>query len=316
MKYRQLGDTGLKVSVVGLGTNQFGGKVSQEEAGEILALAADCGVNFIDTADIYQGGASEAAIGEALEGRRGDFVIATKVGLRSGKGPNDGGASRKHIMDSVHRSLCRLRTDHIDLYQIHTWDDATPPDETLRALDDLVTGGKVRYVGVSNWNAWQLCLGVSLAEMNGWARIASVQPHYNLLVRQVEEELIPCCEHFGVGIIPYFPLAGGFLTGKYRRGESAPEGSRGESSEYVQEFLTDPHYGVIEELEEYAGVQGFSPSQLAIAWLLAQPQVASVISGVTSAEHLEENVAAANWGMSYEEERKIRGMVERARELT
>lgn len=311
MKYRQLGDSGLKVSAVGLGTNQFGGKVSQEEVNEILAVSADCGVNFIDTADIYQGGASEAAIGEALEGKRGDFVIATKVGLRSGAGPNDGGASRKHIMDSVQRSLCRLRTDHIDLYQIHAWDDVTPTEETLRALDDLVTEGKVRYVGVSNWSAWQLCLGVSLAEMNGWVRVASVQPHYNLLVRGIEEELIPCCEHFGVGVIPYYPLAGGFLTGKYRKDEAAPEGSRGEDSEYVQNFLTDRYYDAIEELEEYAGVQGFSPTQLAIAWLLAQPQVASVISGVTSIQHLEENVGAANWNMSYEEERKIRGMVER-----
>ena len=311
MKYRQLGDSGLKVSAVGLGTNQFGGKVSQEEVNEILAVSADCGVNFIDTADIYQGGASEAAIGEALEGKRGDFVIATKVGLRSGAGPNDGGASRKHIMDSVQRSLCRLRTDHIDLYQIHAWDDVTPTEETLRALDDLVTEGKVRYVGVSNWSAWQLCLGVSLAEMNGWVRVASVQPHYNLLVRGIEEELIPCCEHFGVGVIPYYPLAGGFLTGKYRKDEAAPEGSRGEDSEYVQNFLADRYYDAIEELEEYAGVQGFSPTQLAIAWLLAQPQVASVISGVTSIQHLEENVGAANWNMSYEEERKIRGMVER-----
>ena len=311
MKYRQLGDSGLKVSAVGLGTNQFGGKVSQEEVNEILAVSADCGVNFIDTADIYQGGASEAAIGEALEGKRGDFVIATKVGLKSGAGPNDGGASRKHIMDSVQRSLCRLRTDHIDLYQIHAWDDVTPTEETLRALDDLVTEGKVRYVGVSNWSAWQLCLGVSLAEMNGWVRVASVQPHYNLLVRGIEEELIPCCEHFGVGVIPYYPLAGGFLTGKYRKDEAAPEGSRGEDSEYVQNFLADRYYDAIEELEEYAGVQGFSPTQLAIAWLLAQPQVASVISGVTSIQHLEENVGAANWNMSYEEERKIRGMVER-----
>ncbi len=311
MKYRQLGDSGLKVSAVGLGTNQFGGKVSQEEVNEILAMSADCGVNFIDTADIYQGGASEAAIGEALEGKRGDFVIATKVGLRSGAGPNDGGASRKHIMDSVQRSLCRLRTDHIDLYQVHAWDDVTPTEETLRALDDLVTEGKVRYVGVSNWNAWQLCLGVSLAQMNGWVRVASVQPHYNLLVRGVEEELIPCCEYFGVGVIPYFPLAGGFLTGKYRKDEAAPKGSRGEDSEYVQNFLADRYYDAIEELEEYAGVQGFSPTQLAIAWLLAQPQVASVISGVTSLQHLEENVGAANWNMSYEEERKIRGMVER-----
>ncbi len=311
MKYRQLGDSGLKVSAVGLGTNQFGGKVSQEEVNEILAVSADCGVNFIDTADIYQGGASEAAIGEALEGKRGDFVIATKVGLKSGAGPNDGGASRKHIMDSVQRSLCRLRTDNIDLYQIHAWDDVTPTEETLRALDDLVTEGKVRYVGVSNWSAWQLCLGVSLAEMNGWVRVASVQPHYNLLVRGIEEELIPCCEHFGVGVIPYYPLAGGFLTGKYRKDEAAPEGSRGEDSEYVQNFLADRYYDAIEELEEYAGVQGFSPTQLAIAWLLAQPQVASVISGVTSIQHLEENVGAANWNMSYEEERKIRGMVER-----
>ncbi|MFO8060956.1 MAG: aldo/keto reductase [Bacillota bacterium] len=312
MKYRRLGDTGLKVSVVGLGSNQFGGKVSSEEVREILAVAADCGINFVDTADIYQGGASETAIGEALKGRRDDFVVATKVGLEAGNGPNDRGASRRHILDSVRRSLRRLGTDYIDLYQMHTWDDETPPEETLRTLDDLVSSGTVRYIGVSNWNAWQLCLGAGLAESRGWSRIASVQPHYNLLAWQVEEELIPCCRHFGVGVIPYFPLAGGFLTGKYRRGEAAPEGSRGESSEYVQRFLAEPYYDVMEQLEEYAGVCGFSPGQLAIAWLLAQPQVASVIAGVTSIDHLEENAGAANWGMTYEEERKIRGIVERA----
>lgn len=309
MRYRTLGDTGMKVSVVGLGTNQFGGKVSQKQVDELLSAALDAGLNFIDTANIYQGGASEEAIGNALAGRRGQVIIATKAGMKMGEGPNETGASRKHIFDAVEDSLRRLQTDYIDLYQIHQWDPDTPVGETMRALEDLVRQGKVRYIGVSNFSAWQLCLGQGICRDNGCSPIASVQPHYNLLHRQAEEQLLPCCEHLGVGVLPYFPLAGGFLTGKYRRGEDPPEGSRGQRSDYVQQFFTDQYFDAVENLQKYAEERGYNLAQLAIAWLAAQPQVSSVIAGVTSLGHLQSNIRAAEWEMTPGEDEKTREMV-------
>ncbi len=311
MRYRTLGDTGMKVSVVGIGTNQFGGKVSQKQVDEILAAALDAGVNFIDTANIYQGGASEEAIGNALAGRRSEVIIATKAGMKMGDGPNQTGASRKHIFDAVEESLRRLQTDYIDLYQIHQWDPDTPARETMRALADLVRQGKVRYIGVSNFSAWQLCLAESICREEGFSCIASVQPHYNLLHRQPEEQLLPCCEHLGVGVLPYFPLAGGFLTGKYRRGEDPPEGSRGQRSGYVQQFFTDGYFDAAENLEQYAEDRGYNLAQLAIAWLAAQPQVSSVIAGVTSLGHLQSNIRAAEWDMTQEEDEQIRAQVDK-----
>ena len=309
MRYTQLGNTGLKVSVVGLGTNQFGGKVDQQDTNEIISTALDAGINFIDTANIYQDGASEAFIGKALRGRRHEMVLATKVGMKMGDRPNETGASRKHILDSVDESLRRLRTDYIDLYQIHRWDQSTPVQETLRALDQLVKQGKVRYIGVSNWAAWQLCFGYSTAQQNNLTEIASVQPHYNLLHRKPEEQLIPCCEHLGIGVIPYFPLAGGFLTGKYEKGEEPPSGSRGETSEYVQQFFTDKHFKMMDQLQKYAADYGYTPAQLAIAWLASHTQVSSVIAGVTSIEQLEANIEAADWHLNDKERQQILSIV-------
>lgn len=298
MRYRQLGRSGLRVSVVGLGTNRFGSKVDEKGVAEIIHAALDQGLNFIDTADVYTGGQSEETIGKAIAGRRERVIIATKVGMRVGDGPNDVGASRQRIMTGVEASLRRLNTDYIDLYQIHRFDPHTPAEETMRALDDLVRSGKVRYIGASNYAAWQLCRANDLAEMRGWSSFVSVQPHYHMLERSIEAELVPYCQAFCVGIIPYFPLAGGFLTGKYRRNQPPPPGSRGESNEYVQRYFTDRNFDILEQLEAFAAKRGRSMVELAIAWLLARPQVSSVIAGVTSLSQLESNLKASDWELS------------------
>jgi len=301
MQYRNLGSSGLKVSAIGLGTNQFGGKVDLQTTRNIIAAALEAGVNFIDTADIYQDGRSEEFIGQALAGKRSGVLLATKVYGEVGEGPNDRGASRHHIMQGVEDSLRRLQTDTIDLYQIHVWDEDTPIDETLRALDDLVHAGKVRYIGASNFNAWQLTWSNSLAELRGWNKFVSIQPHYHIFERGIEAELLPACQYFKIGILPYFPLAGGFLTGKYKQGEPAPEGSRGESSQYVQRYMTPENYSIVEKLTAFAQEHEHSLNDLAHAWLLAQPQISSVISGATSAAHVQANAAAAEWGLTEEE---------------
>lgn len=311
MKYRSLGSSGLKVSAIGLGTNQFGGKVDRGTAIDIVHAALDAEVNLIDTADVYRGGTSEEYIGAALEGRRSQAVIATKARSKTGDGPNDQGASRQHILEAVEASLRRLNTDHIDLYQIHSWDPETPVEETLRALDDLVRGGKVRYIGASNFSAWQLVWSNDLAELRGWTKFASIQPHYHMLERGIEKELIPACQQFGVGILPYFPLAGGFLTGKYRQGEPAPAGSRGESSPYVQRYMTEENYAILEQLRSFALEREHTPNELAHAWLLAQPQVSSVISGATKVEHVHANARAGEWELSPEEAAQVRAILER-----
>lgn len=295
MEYRQLGSSGVRVSVIGLGTNQFGGVVDQAGVNAIIAGALDLGINFIDTADIYTGGRSEETLGVALKGRWNQVVLATKVCSKLGDGPNDQGASRYHIMAGVEASLRRLQSDHIDLYQIHSWDATTPIEETLRALDDLVRAGKVRYVGASNFAAWQLARANLLAELRGWTPFVSIQPHYHMLERAIEQELIPYCNAHQVGILPYFPLAGGFLTGKYRRGAGAPAGTRGERSPYVQGYMTDANYTRVEQLEQWATARGHSMAELAHTWLLAQPQVSSVISGATALAQVQANARAADW---------------------
>jgi len=301
MHYRHLGHSGLKVSAVGLGANRLGSKCDLETTRRILHMALDLGVNFIDTADVYAQGKSEEVIGEAIRGQRDRFVIATKVRSQMGDGPNDQGASRQHIMSGVEASLRRLRTDYLDLYQIHSWDPETPLDETLRALDDLVRTGKVRYVGASNFAAWQLCRANDLAEMHGWTAFVSIQPEYHMLERSIETELVPYCEAFNIGVLPYFPLAGGFLTGKYKRGQPAPPGSRGESSQYVQKYMTEANYTIVEKLAQFAEARGHTMTELAIAWLLAQPQVSSVIAGATRPEHIEANVKGAEWALNPDE---------------
>lgn len=302
MQYRHLGKSGLFVSAIGLGTNQFGGKVDAKQTAEIIHAAVDLGVNFIDTADIYREGRSETFIGAAIQGLREKILIATKVRHPAApNGPNDRGASRHHILTGAEASLRRLGVETIDLYQIHSWDDETPIEETMRALEDLVRTGKVRYLGASNFAAWQLSHANALAELHGWTAFVSIQPHFHMLHRAVESDLLPACKYFNLGVLPYFPLAGGFLTGKYRRGQGAPKGSRGEESPYVQKYLTDENYTIVEKLEALAKERGHGLNELAIAWLLVQPQVSSVISGATKVEQVQANVKAGDWGLTAED---------------
>lgn len=309
MEYRQLGSSGVRVSVIGMGTNQFGRKVDQAGVNDVIDAALDLGINFIDTADVYTGSDSETTLGHALKGRWDKFVLATKVYFKVGDGPNDYGASRYHIMNGVEASLRRLQSDHIDLYQMHRWDPLTPIEETMRALDDLVSSGKVRYIGASAYAAWQLAQANLLAEMRGWSRFVTVQSHYHMLEREVEKEVIPYCQAENVGFIPYFPLAGGFLTGKYTREAGAPEGSRGESSQYVQAYMTDANYTRVEKLTAWAQERDHTMAELAHAWLLAQPQVCSVISGLTRLEHLQQNAQAADWQLTVEEVNEINAIL-------
>ena len=311
MEYRQLGSSGVRVSVIGIGTNRFGTeKVPQSEVDDIIDAALERGINHIDTADIYAGGRSEETLGAALGGRWDRVFLASKFTNRAGSGPNDHGASRYHMMNAVEGSLRRLQTDHIDLYYVHRWDPAAPIEETLRGLDDLTRAGKIRYVGVSSFASWQLAQAHLLTEMRAWAPVVVIQSHYHMLERGVEREVLPCCRAMGVGFVPFFPLAGGFLTGKYRRGEPAPAGSRGETSDYVQSYMTPENYDRIEKLEGWAKERGHALNELAQAWLLAQPTVCSVISGVTKLDHLLSNAEAADWSLSEEDLGDVKAILE------
>jgi aryl-alcohol dehydrogenase-like predicted oxidoreductase len=242
--------------------------------------------------------ASEETLGQALKGRRHRFVLGTKGALPIGEGPNDRGASRYHLLQAVETSLRRLHTDHLDLYYVHRWDNTTPIEETLRALDDLLRLGKVCYVGASEYASWQLARANLLAEVRGWTPFVVLQSQYNMLERQVEREVLPYCQAHGVGFVPYYPLAGGFLTGKYKRGEAPPPGSRGETNASMQRYMTNAHYNTVEALMEWAQARGRGVNELAQAWLLAQPQVCSVISGATSLEHVLDNAKAASWSLT------------------
>jgi aryl-alcohol dehydrogenase-like predicted oxidoreductase len=301
VEYRQLGNSGVRVSVIGLGTNQFGGPVDQEGVNRVIAEAIDLGINFIDTADVYQNGRSEETLGHALKGRWREVVVATKVFNATGEGTNDKGTSRYHMINGLEDSLRRLQTDHIDLYQMHRWDAATPVEEMMRTLDDFVSSGKVRYIGASAYASWQLAKANLLAEFRGWTSFVTVQSHYHMLERDVEKEVIPYCQEHKVGFIPFFPLAGGFLTGKYKRDEGAPTGSRGERSPYVQKYMTDANYDIVEKLSAWAQERDHTMNELAHAWLLAQPTVCSVISGLTKMEHLQANAKAGEWQLTADE---------------
>lgn len=310
MEYRQLGRAGVRVSVIGLGTNRFGAaSLPQNEVNKVIDAAQDLGINFIDSSDTYTQQKSEETLGHALKGRWNRFVVATKFVLPVGDGPNDRGASRYHMMHAVEASLRRLQSDHIDLYYVHRWDPQTPIEETLRGLDDLVRQGKICYVGVSDFAAWQLAKTNTMAELKGWSAVTAIQSEYHLLERYVEQEILPYCQVHNVGFIPYYPLVGGFLTGKYRRGEAAPPGSRGESNARVQAYMTDTYYNVIESLKAWAEARGHGLNELAHAWLLAQPQVCSVISGATRLDHVLNNAKAATWVLSGEEVAEVSAML-------
>ncbi len=302
MEYRKLGKTGLKVSPLCMGTMQFGWSVNEADTHHILSATLDAGINFIDTADIYSkwvegnaGGVSETYIGNWVKKNkipRDQVVLATKVRGEVGKGPNDQGLSRAHIMNAVEASLRRLQTDYIDLYQSHWTDDDTSIEETLRAFDDLVKQGKVRYVGASNYAAWELMQALWTSDKHNLARYDSLQPHYNLIHRdEFERELRAVCETYGIGVIPYSPLAGGFLTGKYRKNESLPESKRAEGRKRA---MTEKNFALIDEMEVIALRHHASIAQIALAWMLADPVITSPIIGATSIEQLNENLGALN----------------------
>ncbi|MFS8639627.1 MAG: aldo/keto reductase [Symbiobacteriaceae bacterium] len=296
MEYRNLGRSGLKVSQMALGTNAFGTRTDEATAIRIVHAALDAGINLIDTADMYGQGESERMIGLALKDRRSRAIIATKFWYPTGDGPNDRGASRKHIMDAVDASLRRLQTDYIDLYQIHRWDPEIPIEETMRALDDLVRSGKVRYIGCSNFAAWQIVKANAVADRHGWARFISNQPEYSPVNRQIEKEVIPACLAEGVGQIVYFPLAGGLLTGKYRRGEAPPPDSRAakQGPRFAERWFTPAHFDLVEAMEQVAREAGVTLAQLTLAWVMARPGVTSAIVGASRPEQVAENVSACS----------------------
>jgi aryl-alcohol dehydrogenase-like predicted oxidoreductase len=290
MEYRRLGDSGLVVSVVGLGCNNFGRRLDVGATRKVVDAALDAGVTLLDTADAY--GESETFLGEVLQGRRDEVVLATKFGLHLGGelGPDRGArGSRWYVRRAVERSLRRLRTDHIDLYQMHRPDPATPVEETLAALTELVREGKVRYVGSSNFSAWQVADADWAARTRGLERFVSAQNEYSWLARGVEGELLPALQRFGVGLLPYFPLANGMLTGKYSRGGERPPGARLDGRD---DYLTDRRFDVVEALQGYAAQRGVGLLDVAVGGLAAQPAVASVIAGATSPEQVRANAAA------------------------
>ncbi|MBT4101502.1 MAG: aldo/keto reductase [Gemmatimonadetes bacterium] len=301
MQFRQLGHSGLEVSLVGLGTNNFGRRCSEAESARVLDQSVESGINFIDTANIYSAGESETHIGKWLKGKRDQVLIATKFGMKMGEGPMQMGASRHHIMASIEASLTRLQTDYVDLYQLHRVDRRIPIEETLRALDDLVQQGKVRYIGASNFDAWHLCEAEWTSSDKSLNRFVSVQNYYNLLKRDIEREVSPFCEAYGVGIIPFFPLESGFLTGKYKRGETAPEGTRLAGSPRGDKLLTDANFDILEGLHRFAVERGRTLLEVAMAGLAAQPAVASIIAGATKPEQVVANVASTDWVLNAED---------------
>jgi aryl-alcohol dehydrogenase-like predicted oxidoreductase len=309
MHYRTLGRTGLQVSELCLGTMQWGWTADEGASCAVMDAFVAAGGNFIDTADVYSrwaegnpGGVSEEIIGRWMKarGNRRQIVLATKVRGRMWDGPNGEGLSRGHIMAAVEDSLRRLQTDHIDLYQTHWFDANTPIDETLAALDDLVRQGKVRYVGCSNYPAWRLAKALWRSDKLGLARYDSIQPHYNIAYRaEFERELMPLCQEEGIGVIPYSPLAGGFLTGKYRRGEPVPDSAR--ASGIQRRYLNDKGFTILEALEKLGQSRGKSIAQMALAWQLSQPVISSPIIGANSVEQLNDSLGAVGLRLTDEE---------------
>jgi aryl-alcohol dehydrogenase-like predicted oxidoreductase len=302
VRVKRLGRTGLKVSEMCMGTMTFGSQADEEAAHAILDRALDAGVNFIDTADVYPvpptietAGRTEEIVGRWLRGKRSRVVLATKCRARVGPGPNDEGLSRAHILDAVEASLRRLQTDYIDLYQVHSPDAETPLEETLQALDDLVRWGKVRYLGCSNFEAWRLHKSLWVSDRLHLARFDCVQPRYNLLHRGIERDLLPVCAEEGIGVIAYNPLAGGFLTGKYRRDEPPPEGTRfalggGSGPLYRARYWHDRLFDAVDKVKEVAESCGGTPAQVSLAWLLQQPTLTSAIIGATRPQQVEETL--------------------------
>jgi aryl-alcohol dehydrogenase-like predicted oxidoreductase len=300
MDYRRLGDSGLKVSEIGLGCNNFGMRIDQAATDAVIDAAIEQGVTFFDTADVYGGrGKSEEMMGHSLKGKRQQVVLATKFAMPMGDTPDKRGGSRRYIMAAVEASLTRLQTDYIDLYQMHSPDLDTPIEETLAALDDLVTQGKVRYIGNSNFAGWQIADADWTARTQYRNRFVSAQNNYSLLERRVEHEVSPACTRFGLGLLPYFPLASGLLTGKYSRGEAAPEGTRLAAwGARGAAALNDKNFDRLEALSSWAQERGHDLLDLAFAWLLGHPVVSSVIAGATKPEQVAANAKTAAWKLT------------------
>ena len=306
MEYRRLGDTGLMVSELCLGCMTFGREASEEDSKRLVDRFLDAGGNFIDTADVYSKGVSEEITGRTIKGVRDEVVLATKVYFPMGEGPNDTGLSRKHVTQGCEDSLRRLGTDYIDLYQVHCWDSATPLKETLSALTDLVRSGKVRYMGVSNFTGWQLVKSVCLSEANGLERFVCLQPQYSLVERNIEREILPICLEEGLGVIPWSPLGGGFLSGKYRREEELPEGSRiseavASMEEHWDRRATDRNWRALDVVGRISEETGKSYAQISLNWLLRQDGVTAPIIGARTLEQLEDNLGASGWTLDEEQ---------------
>jgi aryl-alcohol dehydrogenase-like predicted oxidoreductase len=321
MEYRNLGNSGVRVSAVSLGTGgQWGGRVDQETAKRIVAAALESGINYFDTADIYgtwyegRRPLAEEYLGSALQGIRERVVLGSKGCQATADGPNDWGASRYHLMNALEASLRRLHTDHLDLYQIHLFDSSTPMDETLRTLDEMVRSGKTRYVGASQYQAWQVCRCNDLAERNGWTQFITVQVHYNLLERQAEQEMLPFCRQMQVGFLPYFALANGLLAGRYRPDSPPPADSRAAAFERTRRYLarygTEHNFAIIDRLTDWARQREHTLADLAIAWPLAEPVIPTVITGASSPEQIVANARAAAWKLSKADLVEIRAILE------
>jgi aryl-alcohol dehydrogenase-like predicted oxidoreductase len=303
MELRSLGNSGLQVTAVGLGCNNFGGRIDLAATRKVVHKALDLGITLFDTADIYgTEGGSEECLGQSLGERRKDIVLATKFGMEYGSSGVMKGASRRYIMSAVEASLKRLNTDWIDLYQLHTPDPLTPLEETLRALDDLVRQGKVRYIGCSNLPAWQMVEAQWISRQQGLERFIACQDEYSLVRRGLERDLQPAMQKYELGLLPFFPLASGLLTGKYKRGAPPPEGTRFATTQRLADrYGTSANWDIVEGLADFCARRGHGLLELAFSWLLARPTVASVIAGATKPEQLEQNVKAATWKLTAEE---------------
>ncbi len=313
MEYRFLGRTGMRVSELCLGAMTFGRETEEADSFRMMDCFIDAGGNFIDTADVYTAGVSEEIVGRWMKDKpRDDIVLATKVRFTMGPGPNDIGLSRKHILSGVENSLRRLQTDYIDLYQVHMWDDGAPLEETLATLDSLVQSGKVRYIGASNYAAWQMQKAIDISKFRGWEPFCCLQPLYNLLDREIEFEIVPVCLNEGVGIIPWSPLRGGWLSGKYHRGmEAPPSGTRVEIaqqkgwSESWEAYANERTWSVVDAMLAVAKEAGKTPAQVALRWLLHQPGVTAPIIGARSMQQLEDNLATAGWTLTPEQVERL-----------
>lgn len=320
MEYRKLGGTGLRISAISLGTGgQWGGRVKEPEAKQIVAAALDGGINYIDTANIYGSWwdgkpLSEEILGKALVGIREDILLGSKGCQKLGEGQNDWGASRYNLMRALEGSLRRLKTDHLDLYQIHVFDPETPMEETMRTLEDMVSSGKVRYIGASQYHSWQICRCNDISERYGWPRFVTTQAHYNLLEREAERELLPFCREMNVGLFPYFVLANGLLAGRYKQGAPPPADSRAVEFErtrkYLDKYATPENYLIIDRLTAFAAERGHTLADLAIAWMLGEPAVATVLAGASSSEQMAENAKSADWKLTGSELAEIRSVLD------